>query len=555
VAIPLPGPPSGLALSGDEARLFVTCPAPESKVCLVDLSRRQILATLPAGHTATAPVPSPDGRTLYVCNRFDNDVSVIDLSRRRTVRRIPVQRDPVAAAVTPDGKFLLVANQLPLGRADADYVAARVSVIDCAQGRVVKELLLPNGSGSLHGIAISPEGDYAAVTHLVARFKRITTRVDRGWMHVNAVTLIDLHRLEIRNTALLDDADAGAANPWGVGWSSDGAKLVVAHAGINEVSVSDFPMLLEQLPESTSDYGATGADPSGMKNLALQANYLPFLLGSRQRVRLPPADLGPRALVVAGQKAYTANYFSDTVSVIDLSAPTLRAESIPLGPKPVMDPARQGEFYFNDANLCVQRWQSCASCHPGEARVDGFNWDLLNDGVDNPKNTKSMLLCPRTPPMMSLGVRTNAQTAVRAGFTHILFNPQPESVATAVYDYLNSLKPVPSPHLVKGRLSRAAKRGGQIFQQAGCADCHLPGLFTDLHPHNVGTNRDFDKPTDKFYTPTLIEAWRTAPYLHDGSAVSIKDVLTTRNSSGRHGDVAGLSDREINDLCEYVLSL
>jgi len=86
-------------------------------------------------------------------------------------------------------------------------------------------------------------------------------------------------------------------------------------------------------------------------------------------------------------------------------------------------------------------------------------------------------------------------------------------------------------------------------------DCHQPGLFTDLHAHDVGTRRSFDQPTDKFYTPTLIEVWRTAPYLHDGSAVTIRDVLTTRNPNGEHGNATGLSESQLADLCEYVLSL
>jgi hypothetical protein len=53
----------------------------------------------------------------------------------------------------------------------------------------------------------------------------------------------------------------------------------------------------------------------------------------------------------------------------------------------------------------------------------------------------------------------------------------------------------------------------------------------------------------------LIEIWRTAPYLHDGSAATTRDVLTTHNLSGEHGDTRNLSQREMNDLCEYVLSL
>jgi hypothetical protein len=73
--------------------------------------------------------------------------------------------------------------------------------------------------------------------------------------------------------------------------------------------------------------------------------------------------------------------------------------------------------------------------------------------------------------------------------------------------------------------------------------------------HNVGTVTRYDT-TPFFRTPSLIEAWRTAPYLHMGSAATIRDVLTDCNpGDGRHGEVADLSSRQIDDLCAYVLSL
>jgi YVTN family beta-propeller protein len=553
-----PLPPSGLALSPDGRQLFVTCAAPESKVCIVDLATFKITATIPVGHTAIAPVPSPDGKTLYVCNQFNNDVSVIDLAAGREVRRIAVLRDPVAADITKDGRYLLVANQLPAGRADLDYDAAAVSVIDLAAGKVSKTIPLINGSGSLKDIRVSPDGRYAAVTHLVGWPKQPTTSVNFGRMHGNAVTLIHLGRQSVDYIFQLDARNRGAGNPWGLAWSPDGSKLVVASAGTHEIHVFDFPALLDELarrPQDLdplvqgrfSDNPGVGGDAGG---------YIPFLPGAGQRIQLPSGDLGSRAVIVVGNTIYTANYFSDTLSAIDLTSASHHAGSIPLGPKPAMDPVRLGEFYFHDAALCREGWQSCSSCHPGDARVDGMNWDLLNDGIGNPKNTRNLLLAHKTPPVMSLGVRTNAEAAVRAGIIHILFTNQPESVAVAIDDYLKSLTPVPSPYLVHGRLSPAAKRGKKIFDgPAGCMDCHQPGLFTDLHAHDVGTRRSFDQPTDKFYTPTLIEVWRTAPYLHDGSAVTIRDVLTTRNPNGEHGNATGLSESQLADLCEYVLSL
>ena len=142
-----------------------------------------------------------------------------------------------------------------------------------------------------------------------------------------------------------------------------------------------------------------------------------------------------------------------------------------------LSPVRQGELAFNDASLCFQGWQSCASCHSSDARVDGFNWDLLNDGLGNPKNTKSLLFAPKTPPNMALGIRANAQLAVRAGFRHILFTVPPESTAAAVDAYLESLQPIPSPWREKGPPAQAAARGRKLFEDpaVGCASCHPAG--------------------------------------------------------------------------------
>jgi YVTN family beta-propeller protein len=560
-SIATPKSPTGLALSTDGKSLYVTCAAPESCVCVVNVAKGRIASRLPAGHTAMSPVLSPDGKTLFVCNRFNNDIGVLDLAAKKEVRRIPVRREPIAAAITPDGRYLLVANHLPNGRADADYVAAGVCVIDTARGQVVDDLWLPNGSGSLNDIRISPDGKYAVVTHILSRFHLPTTQLDRGWMNTNAKTIIDLARMQVVNTVLLDTIDRGAANPWGAAWSADTQTLIVALAGTHEVSVTDFPALLTKLnrlsPESAvplvpgPSYAVASRAPSDVPN------DLSFLVGVRERRQLPEGDLGPRAVVVVGRHAYVANYFSDTLTVLELDGSHPKAESIPLGPKPQLTATRQGELYFNDARICFQGWQSCATCHPGDARVDTLNWDLLNDGIGNPKNNKSMLLVHKTPPAMSTGVRESAEAAVRAGIRHILFTVQPPEVAETMDTYLKSLKPVPSPHLVNGKLSAAAQRGEKIFRgkETGCAQCHPSPLFTDLKGYDVGTLGRFDKPSETFDTPTLVELWRTSPYLHDGSAIALRDVLTTANQNDQHGRTSHLTADQINDLIEYLLSL
>lgn len=558
-SIPVSSQPTGLALSPKGDRLFVTCAAPESQVSVITLADGKVAAQWRAGHNAMGPVVSPDGNTLFVCNRFNDNISVMETASGKELRRIPVIREPVAAAITPDGKHLLVANHLPKGRADEFPVSASVSVIDVAAGKAIKELRLISGSGSLQDIRVSPDGKFALVSHVLGRFGLPATQLDRGWMNTNAMTILALDKLDILNTVLLDDVDRGAANPWGIGWSANSQTVVVALAGTNELSVTDFKATLErlnQLPETPPQSSPIDYSKSS-RSRADVPNDLAFLVGIRQRVKLPTGNLGPRAVAIAGHFAVSADYFSDTLTVLDLDKPQAQARSLPLGEKSEMSLVRRGEFYFHDAGICFQGWQSCASCHPGQGRMDALNWDLLNDGIGNPKNNKSLLLVFQTPPAMSTGIRDDAAAAVRAGIRHILFTEQPPIVAESIDAWLKSLKPVPSPLLEQGKLSAAAKRGEALFQSEdlGCSNCHPAPVFTDLKHHDVGTASPLDREDHSFDTPTLIEAWRTAPYLHDGSAAAMKDVVTKRNLKNEHGKTSHLSPAQLDDLVTYLLSL
>ncbi len=436
-------------------------------------------------------------------------------------------------------------------------MAATVSIIDVAQRKVLKELRLPNGSINLRQLCVSPDGRYACVAQTVGRFQVPVTHLARGWVNTSALTLIDLASLEVLNTVLLDEPDRGAANPWAVAWSGDGRWLCVTHAGTHELSVIDFPALLKKLaalpvappPASVQDNYVSS------RSAADVPNDLSFLVGLRRRV--PLNGQGARALVIAGNRAYVGDYFSDSLDVVDLSAAKPVAEAVALSATNQLTTARRGEMYFNDATICSQGWQSCASCHDEDARVDGLNWDLLNDGIGTPKDTKSLVLAHQTPPVMSLGVRATAEVAVRSGIANSLATSLPEEVAAAMDEWLKSLKPAPSPHLVNGRLSEAARRGEKLFNTPaiGCANCHDSDLFTDLHAYNVGTQNPFDKEDKEFDTPTLRELWRTSPYLHDGSAATMRDVLTTRNPKDEHGKTSQLTAQQLDDLAEYLLSL
>jgi YVTN family beta-propeller protein len=533
-AFAVPSTPTGLALSPDGSRLYVTCAAPASTVQVIATAAGSPVRSIRAGHTAEAPVLSPDGKTLYISNRFSNDITAIDTAALRAVGSLPAAREPAGAVPSRDGRLLFVANTLPAGRADAEYVGAEITIVDAQTRRAAGRITLPNGSTGLHGIAASPDGSVAAVTHLLARYYLPTTQLERGWVQTNALSLLDLPARKLLATVLLDDVDRGAANPWAVAWSPDGRWLAVSHAGTHEVSLIDAPELLVRVRRPPRE----------------PAEDLSFLVGLRRRI--PLAGRGPRAMAWNGNRLWVAGYFSETLEVVEGAAAAVVFQWT-AGPPTA---ARSGEALFNDATICFQNWQSCASCHSPDARVDSLNWDLLNDGIGNPKNVKSLLLAHRTPPTTSHGVRGNAEISVRAGIRHILFAERPEEEAAAIDEFLKSLQPVPSPHLEGGKLSPAAARGKRLFFDArtGCASCHPAGLYTDLKSYDVGTAGRTDTGS-RFDTPTLVEVWRTAPYLHDGSAVSLLDVLTTANRQDRHGRTSHLTRRQLDDLVAFLLSL
>ena len=555
--IGVPGSPSGLVISRDKRRLYITCGGPEGFIQVVDTSSNELIAAIPSGYQAQEPVLNSDESVLYVCNRFDNSISVIDLQSMKVSCRIDVPREPYSVAVTPDGSRLLVAHHLHSGRSDIDTVTTCLSVIEVATGKTIKKIPLPNGSTLLREIRVSPSGRYAVVPHILARFHLPTTQIERGWINSNVISVIDLVDMTYVNTVLLDNLSSGASTAWAADWTEDGGRLLITHAGTHELSVIDFPALmkkLESVPRFHSEDRGSEISVSS-STVADVPNDLTFLLGIQKRIKL--TGKGPRSISVAGNIAWIANYFSDTLERVDLSKTPIVTKSIPLGPKPRMTASRIGELYFNDATLCFQGWQACSSCHSHDGRVDGLNWDNLNDGLGNPKNVKSLLFASQTPPMMWLGVRSDSKVAVRAGIRHGLFSIQAPEVAESLDAYLESLQPMPSPFLCDGELSQAAKRGRQLFfnERIGCARCHEGPLYTDQKFHNVGTASKYDKADEKFDTPSLIELWRTAPYLHDGSAANLRDVLDSRNSRSRHSDVSSLKKDQVDDLVAFLLSL
>ena len=536
----LPGKFSGMVAASDGKTIWVTCGEASGMLVSVDVASATVTGKFEIGHYPVSPILDVKGDRLFACLRYASQVVEINLLNH-SITTVPVMNDPIALANIPGKPLLLVAHHRPAGSATTGVVVAGLSVIDIEQHIVKKEIFLPNGSTGIRDMSLSPDGKYAYTPHTLGRYQLPTTQLERGWMNSNALSVIDLEKMEWLNTVLLDDLDMGAANPWGV--KAGDSLIVVSHAGTHEISVIDRMMLHRNL-EAVDSGNAVAASKSRMN----VPDDLTFLLGYRKRI--PLQGNGPRAIDLSGNWVAVACYFSNSVEMINLKDGSIQSY---VGAIRNMSKIEKGEMLFNDAALCFQRWQSCASCHP-DARTDGLNWDLINDGVGNPKNTKSMLFAHVTPPAMITGIRPDAEYAVRSGIRFIQFVERPEQDAVCIDAYLKSLRPIESPYLINGKLSEAAQRGKVAFKKAGCAHCHHGKYYTDMKLHEVGI-ADGNSKGQSFDTPTLREIWNTAPYLYDGRAANLHEMMEKHNPERKHGNTDGLTQHELNDLCEYVMSL
>ena len=517
--------PTGVAVSGN--RIFATTFETRGRLHILNLSDGKETACIETGSGACSPVVGNTGKA-YVCNRFQNTISEVDIASAKVSRTVKVLREPVASVISKDGRYLYVTNFLPAQRADLDHVSACVSVIDLKTFHKVKDISLANGSNAARGICLTPDGRYLYACHNLGRYTVPTSQLHQGWMNTSAFSIIDTTSQEFLGTVVTDEPERGAAGIWDIECDED--NIYIAHSGTHEISVIRHKEMLEKFL-SYPDKSALVYD-------------LTFLYGIRERICVE--GNGPRAICLSRDKLYVPTYFADILNTYDIENEHL--SSVNLNPGRTESDIDKGEKYFNDATQCFQGWQSCNGCHPGDGRADGMNWDLMNDGVGNPKNCKSLLFSHVTPPSMISGIRESAEWAVRAGFKFIQFFNVSEEDAACVDAYLKSLQPVPSPYLVDGELSEKAKLGEKIYKELKCDDCHNGSYYTDLMMYRIGDDIEFDQGWD---TPTLRECWRTAPYLFDGRAATMQEVFEVH----RHGIEKKVSKKEIEALTEYVNSL
>lgn len=261
---------------------------------------------------------------------------------------------------------------------------------------------------------------------------------------------------------------------------------------------------------------------------------------------------GPDGLSVAGDTLYVHCELTRSVAVADLAS-TSGAQVIgfhqlgELGPSARSPAAQRGAELFRrgrDGRISVGGFMACASCHP-EGRTDGLSWRIEGHNLQTP------LLAGRvsgTHPFKWDGQDKDLPTSLTntvgrlggAGLT-------PGDVA----DLQAFLESLPEPVAPTPADADAIARGRALFasDETGCANCHDGPKLTDGSQYALTTN------IGKVDTPSLIGLAHTAPYYHDGSAQTLRALLTDRGSVHDMGQTAHLDDAQLDDLIAYLESL
>jgi hypothetical protein len=302
-----------------------------------------------------------------------------------------------------------------------------------------------------------------------------------------------------------------------------------------------------------------------------------------------PAGGNPRGVAVSpdGTRAYVMNYLSRDVSVLDLVGLEDRREVARIAlvdgtwaTEPLPADLLRGKVLFNRANdprLSRNGWLSCATCHL-DGGGDGLTWPR----EEGNRQTMPLWSLAGTAPFHAAATRDELQdfeidierfmggVGLAPGAVGSLLgspNAGLSSDLDALADFvLHGVRPPAAPE----RPAAAVTRGRAVFTERGCHTCHAgPSWTTSALPaepgalvfedgvvtpalYDVGT---FDPAHDitgaaGFDVPTLLGLAYTAPYFHDGSALTLRDVLDHPGHTG-----PGLEPADADDLLAFLHSI
>lgn len=516
----------------------------DDRLLFLDADAKKITHIL---HVADEPyglVTTADGKFAYLTHDYPGTVSEIDVAARKVTRSFKVGPFARGITISPDEKTLYV----------TEYYTAKLHAVDIATGKVKETWTGYESDNMARHVVHHPKRPKAYLPFLRSRVTHFDAR-GSIFPHMAICDLFERPAGEKKRRGIDLDTFNGVrvmANPWEACFSKDGSKLFTIYAGTNDANIcnvlDDDYRELERL-----NIVLVGKHPRAIRTNPVSGEiYIYNTLD--YEVTIHNEDLRQRGAIKVCTPAHSPEW-------------------------------RRGKELFVTAKPPMGRtgWVSCSSCHP-DGLTDGRVWQ----NPEGHRRTPHLFGLAHTHPLHWSADRDEVQDfeytirgklmqgrglasdrlKPRTTFTEFAELDQPLSDKSADLDalalYTNAFTFRLSPHAPEGKLSDAAKRGQAIFtsKEANCASCHTGAYYSDSSMkkpfvrHDVGTG---DHPAEKigplYDTPTLLGVYRQGPYLHDGRAATLSDVLTTCNKGDKHGKTSHLKPAEVSDLVEFLKAL
>ncbi len=562
--------PTSVALDS-KGQVWVTC-REDSKLTVLSATDGSVVGTvaMPYGSQPFHMVFTPDGNTGFVSEYATGKLIKINPTTRTITGSVTLEQSVSALAVTSDGAYVLATRFI------SPDEGGQVFKVNAATLALMATITLPvdntsedsgaNGRGLpnyVAGIAINPANTKAWT---VAKKDNILRGLNKDG---NPLTFETTVRCAISSLNLATNTETlterkdidNHAQPSALTFSPLGTHLFIAMQGNNRVIVLD-PANGNEITRIDVGLAPQGiaVDPTTKK--VFVNNFM-----GRSVTVLDAADM-----INNGSATLTKLATVKTIAAEVLSAQVLKGKQL---------------FYnAEDLRMGMDGYLTCATCHNDDEH-DGRTWDFTDRG-EGLRNTISLKGRAGTGqgrvhwsanfdeiqdfehdirgPFAGKGFMTDAD--FNTGKRNKPLGDAKAGVSTDLNDidalaaYLQSLETFDaSPYRAAGgTLTTDAAAGKTLFSQLKCNNCHTGAGFTDSPKgllHDVGTivttsGKRSETPLKGLDTPTLRDLWSTAPYLHDGSAKTLKDVLTTRNNGGHGTGTASLTTTQVTQLVAYL---
>jgi len=549
--------PTALTFSADGSRLVVAN-RDSGTISVIDLAAIKVAAEIPIAKRLSDLVAIPGSSRLLATDEAAHELLLLEAKDNcvRVLGRLPVSPYPVSVRLSADGQQATVASlwsrrltfvevkdgleirptnvldlpfaprcQLPLAGRDklivADSFGARLALVKPSTGKLLDTRQFPGHN--VRGMRTSPDGKMLIVAHQMLNDLAHSIRNDIHW---GLLMSNDLRWLEVDSVLAggkklyygahihpLGDPGKGGGDPGGLDVAADGT-VCVSLAGVDQVAFgkeNDFSM---------------------------------------QRVRVGRRPTAVR-LSPDCRRAYVANTFDDSISVVDLAAAEVTA-TIPLGPQPELTQAQQGELLFYDARLSHDGWMSCHSCH-SDGHANGEKNDNLSDAsFGAPKRVLSLLGVKDTLPLAWNGQVQTLRRQIENSLDKTMQRdePLPLEQVQAIAAYVETLENPPPVAELRGTVNQPAiDRGRAVFAKHDCGSCHAAPTYTTRDAYDVGLPDALGN--KQFNPPSLRGLSHRGPFFHDASAETVEDIFLKHG----HPSAAGYSADEVRDLAAFLLSL